>query len=67
MMTWLMMLDGLAQISKAFARDRGGAAAIEYALMTTIAIAIIAVVHTLGGSVTGLYQSVVDAFSAHTN
>ena len=43
--------------------DTTGVTAIEYAVMTFIAIAVIAAVTQLGDAVTGLYQSVVDAFT----
>jgi Flp pilus assembly pilin Flp len=41
-----------------FMRDETGAAAIKYAVMTFIAVAIVVVVGTLGGQVYTLYQSV---------
>jgi Flp pilus assembly pilin Flp len=46
-----------------FAADTSASTAIEYALMTFIAIAIIAAVTQLGGTVGGLYQSVLDALA----
>ena len=41
-----------------FITSESGAGAIEYALISFIAVAIIAVVSNVGGSVSDLYQSV---------
>jgi Flp pilus assembly pilin Flp len=46
-----------------FGQDDGGATAVEYALMTFVAIAILVAVNLLGGTVAGLYQRVADAFT----
>jgi pilus assembly protein Flp/PilA len=47
-----------------FLRDDGGATAIEYALIASgIAGVIIAVVTSMGTSLQGMYQSVVNGFN----
>lgn len=46
-----------------FTADTSGATAVEYAVMTFIAIAIVAAITTLGGSVTGLYEQVRGLFA----
>jgi Flp pilus assembly pilin Flp len=56
------LCESAAGWARRFAADVSGTTAIEYALMTFIAIAIIVVVGQLGGTVAGLYQSVEDAF-----
>jgi Flp pilus assembly pilin Flp len=46
-----------------FAADTAAATAVEYAVMTFIAIAIVAAISALGGSVTGLYNQVAALFA----
>jgi Flp pilus assembly pilin Flp len=50
------------ELARRFAADSSGATAIEYALMTFIAIAIVLAISQLGGSVTALYERVQAAF-----
>lgn len=45
-----------------FAQDNSGATAVEYAVLTFIAIAIVAAISQLGGSVTSLYEQVQAVF-----
>jgi Flp pilus assembly pilin Flp len=54
---------GLKELATRFARDCSAATAVEYAVMTFIAIAIVVVVNQLGVSVAGLYDSVASAFN----
>jgi Flp pilus assembly pilin Flp len=54
---------GLNGLARRFARDCSAATAVEYAVMTFIAIAIVVVVNQLGVSVAGLYDSVAGAFN----
>lgn len=57
-MTWSHLLASVRR----FHRDQSGATAIEYALVASgIAVAIAASVLSLGTSVEGLYQRVLDA------
>jgi Flp pilus assembly pilin Flp len=49
--------------ARRLARDSSGATAIEYAIMTFIAIAVIVAVNQLGGTVNDMYESVVAAFN----
>jgi Flp pilus assembly pilin Flp len=51
------------RIMQRFAADTSGATAVEYAVMTFIAIAIVAAISALGGSVTGLYNQVAALFA----
>ena len=44
-----------------FAKDSSGATAVEYAVMTFIAIAIVLVVSQLGDAVKAMYESVQEA------
>ncbi|QKP78693.1 Flp family type IVb pilin [Methyloligella sp. GL2] len=46
-----------------FLGDRRGTTAIEYAILTFIAVAVIGVVTILGGSVAEMWTSVLDAFA----
>ena len=48
----------LAVTARRFAAHQTGATAVEYALMTFIAIAIMLAVSQLGGSVTAMYERV---------
>jgi Flp pilus assembly pilin Flp len=52
----------LNELARRFARDCSGATAVEYAVMTFIAIAIVVVVNQLGISVAALYDQVATAF-----
>jgi Flp pilus assembly pilin Flp len=45
-----------------FAVDRSATTAIEYALMTFIAVAVIVAVTSLGGTVNGMYEQVKNIF-----
>jgi len=45
-----------------FTADNTGASAVEYALLTFIALALVAVVGLLGDSLTALFQRIADAF-----
>jgi Flp pilus assembly pilin Flp len=46
-----------------FAADRSGATAIEYGILTLIAIAIMAAVSQIGGSVSGMFDMLKDVFN----
>lgn len=46
-----------------FAADGSGATAIEYGILTLIAIAIMAVVSQIGGSVSGMFDMLKGAFN----
>ena len=48
--------------ARRFAADRSGATAIEYGIMTLIAIAIMALVSQIGGSVSGMFEMLKNAF-----
>jgi Flp pilus assembly pilin Flp len=50
--------------ARLFAADRSGTTAIEYAIMTFIAVAIMVVITRLGGNVTVMYERV-QAIFAH--
>ena len=51
------------RIFRQFAHNRSGATAIEYALIVAgIAVAIVAIITTLGGNVNAMYTSVSAAF-----
>ena len=52
----------LAATARRFAADRSGATAIEYGIMTLIAIAIMALVSQIGGSVSGMFEMLKNAF-----
>lgn len=52
----------LAMTARRFLVADGGSSAIEYAILTFIAIAIVATVGELGGGVQALYLKVVAAF-----
>jgi Flp pilus assembly pilin Flp len=52
----------LGRIVSGFADDCSGATAVEYAIMTFIAIAVLVAVNHLGVSVAGMYQRVQDVF-----
>jgi Flp pilus assembly pilin Flp len=54
----------IAGSARRFARDCSATTAIEYALLTFIAVAIIVVVSQLGGSLNALYSSVQNAMSS---
>ena len=53
----------LAVAARRFAADQSAATAVEYAVMTFIAIAIVAVISKLGGSVTAMYERVEGLFT----
>jgi Flp pilus assembly pilin Flp len=46
-----------------FARDCSGSTAVEYAILTFIAVAIITIVSQVGGNVNALYERVETALS----
>jgi len=52
----------LATQGRRFAADEAGATAIEYAILTFIAVALVVIIGQLGGTVTGLYEQVLAAF-----
>ena len=52
----------MGETARRLAADRSGATAIEYAVMTFIAIAIVVVIGLLGDSVRGLYEAAANAF-----
>lgn len=52
------------RMASRLAQDCSGATAIEYAIMTFIAIAVLVIVNQLGISVAGLYQRVLDGFNS---
>lgn len=54
----------LGDCARRFAGDRSASNAIEYALLTFIAAAIIVAVSQLGGAVTGLYVQVQNAMGS---
>ena len=53
----------LAATARRFAADRSASTAVEYAVMTLIAVAIVAAVAQLGGTVTGMYETVEGIFN----
>lgn len=53
----------LAATARRFAADRSASTAVEYAVMTLIAVAIVAAIAQLGGTVTGLYEKVEGIFN----
>ena len=53
----------LAAAARRFAVDHSAATAVEYAVMTFIAIAIVAAITLLGGSVTAMYEQVQGLFT----
>ena len=53
----------LRPTARRFAADSSGATAIEYGILTLIAIAIMAVVSQIGGSVSGMFEMLKNAFS----
>ena len=52
----------LAAAARRFAADQSAATAVEYAVMTFIAIAIVAAITLLGGSVTAMYEQLKGLF-----
>jgi len=52
----------IGETARAFASDSSGATAVEYGVMTFIAIAIAVVIGLLGDSVRGLYEAAANAF-----
>ncbi|MGA7456442.1 MAG: Flp family type IVb pilin [Methyloceanibacter sp.] len=52
----------LAATARRFAADSSGATAVEYGIMTLIAIAIMALVSQIGGSVSGMFEMLKNAF-----
>lgn len=54
-------LGWLATKARRFAADECGATAIEYAILTFIAVALVVIIGQLGGTVTGLYEEVLAA------
>jgi Flp pilus assembly pilin Flp len=52
----------LRAAAQRFATDRSAATAIEYALMTFIAVAVIVAITSVGDSVKGLYEQVQNIF-----
>jgi Flp pilus assembly pilin Flp len=52
----------LAAAARRFAADQSAATAVEYAVMTFIAIAIVAAISALGGSVTAMYEQLKGLF-----
>jgi Flp pilus assembly pilin Flp len=53
----------LTAAARRFAVDRSATTAIEYALMTFIAVAVIVAVTSLGDTVNGMYEQVKDIFA----
>jgi len=53
----------LASTARRFAADASAATSIEYAILTFIAVAVIAVVTQLGSTVTGMYERVLEIFN----
>ena len=52
----------LAATVRRFAADRSASTAVEYAVMTLIAVAIVAAIAQLGGTVTGMYEQLTGLF-----
>jgi len=52
----------LSVAARRFAADCSGATAIEYGVLTLLAIAIMALVSQIGGSVSGMFEMLKDAF-----
>ncbi len=52
----------MAAAARRFAADQSAATAVEYAVMTFIAIAIVAAITLLGGSVTAMYEQLKGLF-----
>jgi Flp pilus assembly pilin Flp len=52
----------LSAAARRFAADCSGATAIEYGILTLIAIAIMAMVSQIGGSVSGMFDMLKGAF-----
>ncbi len=52
----------LAATARRFAADGSATTAIEYAVMTFIAVAVVAAITQLGGSVTAMYEQVQNLF-----
>ena len=55
-------LRRLAATAQRFAADQSATTAVEYAVMTLIAIGIVVAVTALGGSVTAMYERVAGLF-----
>ena len=49
-------------LARLFAANEGGATAIEYAILTFIAVALVMIINQFGGTVAGMYQQVLNAF-----
>ena len=52
----------LAATARRFAADPSGSTAVEYAVMTLIAVAIVAAITQLGDTVTGMYDQLKGLF-----
>jgi Flp pilus assembly pilin Flp len=52
----------LSVAARRFVADCSGATAIEYGILTLIAIAIMAVISQIGGSVSGMFEMLKGAF-----
>ncbi len=54
----MMKLDRLQKILLAFAADRSGATAIEYAVMTFIAVGIVALAYGIGELLVPIFEAI---------
>jgi Flp pilus assembly pilin Flp len=57
------MASTLIETMRRFASDSSAASSIEYAILTFIAVAVIAAVTMLGGTVGGMYEQVLKIFN----
>lgn len=56
--------NGVAARLKRFLAEKGAATSIEYALLASIAVAVIAAVSLVGGGVVGLFETVSQAVAS---
>lgn len=56
------MISSVSEAARRFAAQRSGAAAVEYGIVTLIAVAVLIAVNAVGGNITSIFETIAAAF-----
>ncbi len=57
------MICTISENVRRFAADRSGATAVEYGIVTLIAVAVLIAVNAIGGNITSIFETIAAAFT----
>jgi Flp pilus assembly pilin Flp len=57
------MISAMSKSARRFVADRSAAAAVEYGIVTLIAVAVLFAVNAIGGNITSIFGTIAAAFT----